>query len=526
MQYNIIKYAEFMILLAIALKAAATSAHKVVNIGCEDHDLASDATTDTLAYRDGTCSCTHKSCACQSLESAFDNPTSNTVFNITTDVMLSSILLAIDLINITITGYNSPTIKCDNCGGTLYLSSCHNCTIENIIWDGCGNQVINQYTDPVIQLDDSSNINIKNCSFQNSIGQAIAVADMVGPGHIIISHCKFKNNNVRDNGAHNNAVIYYYPSSKSTQPDINNVVLIINCIFTDNSASSAIFFNPSPVALLLKDCEFHDNKGNSVFIFNYKGLDIHGTVLFEDNVAKEGAAIYIYDYSSVRFVENSMVIFNNNKARNNGGAIYMSNHASVLFEEGSTVLFHNNNATKGGAIATNNNCSITSEEKAVIHFINNSAAVDGGAMSLYNTSVTFKSSIITASRNNANQFGGALYIVGNSNITVTGKSVVNFNGNAAIEGGAAIFSQLNSNAKFGDNSIVTFSSNYATVGWGGTIYMSDNCCVFFELYSVVLFTNNSAGACGAVYCHTHSHIQINNNSSVTFSHNTAHRRRK
>ena len=518
MQY--INYAEFIILVAIASNAVTTSAYNVVNIGCKDLDLASDATTDTVTYQDGTLSCTHKSCACQSLESAFANPTSNTMFNITTDVMLSSILLGVGLVNVIITGYNSPTIKCDKYGGGLYLSSCHNCTIENIIWDGCGTQVINKYTDPVILLDDSSNIKIKNCSFQNSIGQAIALADMAGPGDIIISHCKFMNNNVPDNGGHNNAVIYYYPSSKSAQSDINNVVLITSCIFTDNSASSAIFFNPSPVALLLKDCKFQKNQGTAVFIFNNNGLDIDGKVMFEDNVAKEGAAIYIYDYSSVRFVENSMVIFNNNKAHNNGGAIYMRNHASVLFEEGSTVLFHNNNATKGGAIAINNNCSITSKENAMIRFINNSAAVDGGAMSLYNTSVTFKSSIITANNNNANQFGGALYIR-NSNITVTGKSVVNFNGNTAIVGGAAIFSQVNSNVKFGDNSIVTFINNYATVGWGGAIYMSENCYVFFENSSVVTFTNNSAGSCGAVNCDTHSHIQINDNTSVTFSRNSA-----
>ena len=508
------KYAEFMILLALTLKAT-TNAHKVVNIGCEDDDLvAEDATKNTLTSQDKTHSC-------QSLESAFANPTSNTVFNITMDMMLSTILVGIDLANIIITGYNSPTIKCDKYGGGLYLSSCHNCTIENIIWDGCGTQVINQHTDPVILLDESSNIKIKNCAFQNSVGQAIALADMAGPGDTAISHCRFLNNTVRDNGGHDNAVIYYYPSSKSSQPSIIHVVLISDCIFANNIASSAIFFCTSPVTLLLQDCKFHKNQGTPVFVSNNKGLKVSGKVVFEDNVAKEGGAIYIYDHSSVRFVEKSTVLFNINKAYDTGGAIYMRDHASVIFDKGSTALFHNNKATNGGVIATNNNCSITSEENVVINFINNSAATNGGVMSVYNTSVTFESSIITINGNSANQFGGGLYMVGNSDVIIKGKSVVNFNSNVATEGGAAIFSQLNSNIKFDDSSIVKFSSNYATVGWGGTIYMSGNCYVFFEHASVVLFTNNSAGACGVINCHTYSHIQIIDNSSVTFSHNSA-----
>ena len=124
--------------------------------------------------------------------------------------MLSSFLVAFDLVNFIITGYNSPTVKCTNNGGGLYFSDCHNCTIENIIWDGCGAQAVNQYTDPVIQVNSSSNIEIKNCSFKNSLGQAIALTDIPDPGDINISHCKFSNNNV-------GAVIYCFSSRKSYQ---------------------------------------------------------------------------------------------------------------------------------------------------------------------------------------------------------------------------------------------------------------------------------------------------------------------
>ena len=215
MQY--IKYANFIISLLVIISSSITSAHKVINIGCtEYHDLVeNDAITDTVTSQDGTDTCAHKNCACQSIDSAFANPTSNTVFNITADVILSSFFVGIDLVNIMITGYNSPTVKCSSSGGGLYFSTCNNCTVENIIWDGCGAQAVDQYSDPVIQLDNSSDIRIKNCSFQNSLGQAIALADMADSGDITISHCKFLNNNVHDNIGHPGAVIYYYPSGES-----------------------------------------------------------------------------------------------------------------------------------------------------------------------------------------------------------------------------------------------------------------------------------------------------------------------
>ena len=174
----------------------------------------------------------------------------------------------------------------------------------------------------------------------------------------------------------------------------------------------------------------------------------------------------------------------------------------------------------GGAIAANNNCSITSEKSAVISFINNSAGTHGGAMSLYIARVTFESSIITINNNSANKFGGALHILENSDVIIKGNSLVNFSNNVAIVGGAAIFSQFNSNIKMNDNSIVTFNSNNAPYG-SGTIYLSVNCYVFFEHSSVVMFANNFAGGCGAIICHTHSHIHIIDSSSVTFSRNGA-----
>ena len=93
-----------MILLAIIL-SAITSAHKVVNICSKDRDVVvNDATTNTSQGETHTCA--RKNCACHSIDGTSANPTSNTVFNITEDVMLSRFLVGSDhLVNVIITAW-------------------------------------------------------------------------------------------------------------------------------------------------------------------------------------------------------------------------------------------------------------------------------------------------------------------------------------------------------------------------------------------------------------------------------------
>ena len=135
--------------------------------------------------------CVHGNCSCSSLYSALAILTSNIMINITTDVELSSSIPIVNLSNIMITGHghNYPTVHCNNSGG-LHFISCNNCTIEGIIWEGCGaksdisdddNSV---YPLPVLQFNNSSNITIQNCSFQQSIGQAVVLPGMSGDVNI------------------------------------------------------------------------------------------------------------------------------------------------------------------------------------------------------------------------------------------------------------------------------------------------------------------------------------------------------
>ena len=133
------------------------------------------------------------------------NLRSNHIINITTDVMLLSTILLVGLENISIIGYDNPAVNCNNVGG-IRLDSCHNCAILGIIWEKCGTK---NDSIPAIEIYNSSNIVIQNCSFQHSVTQVIALSEMLG--NVIINGCTFAFNNYLE--GHGTA-IHYLPKFK------------------------------------------------------------------------------------------------------------------------------------------------------------------------------------------------------------------------------------------------------------------------------------------------------------------------
>lgn len=121
-----------------------------------------------------------------SLDYVLAKLTNNGLNNLTNDVTLSSKVLIKNLEGFRIIGYNNPTVMCSNGGGVHFLS-CHNFTIEGIIWDNCGDQNAS-----VIQFHNSSNFKIQNCSFRLSVGQAVMLTEVSGT--VYINSCSFLNN--------------------------------------------------------------------------------------------------------------------------------------------------------------------------------------------------------------------------------------------------------------------------------------------------------------------------------------------
>jgi len=158
---------------------------KVVNIA-----TGVTPSAESLHLFDNLCS-KYDNCSCRFLHNALVNFTSNVLIKITTGVKLFSIISLIDLANISIIGHNNPIVNFRNSGG-FHFVSCYNCSIEGISWKGCGTRNIsghNENVHPVLQLYNSSNITIKNCSFKYSFGQAVVLSRVSGDVKIIC--CNF-----------------------------------------------------------------------------------------------------------------------------------------------------------------------------------------------------------------------------------------------------------------------------------------------------------------------------------------------
>ena len=125
-------------------------------------------------------------------------------------------------------------------------------------------------------------------------------------------------------------------------------------------------------------------------------LYFNGDVIFQNNIAENGAGIFITDYCTAVFDKTSNV---NNSVNHNGAAIFLNDHSSVKFEQDSVVTFYYDKATNG-----------TVYSKVYSNVIHNGSC-----------QVTYS--------NSATQFGTAIYSLDNSHVTFAGISNMTFSDN-------------------------------------------------------------------------------------------------
>ena len=318
--------------------------------------------------------------SCPSLYNALANLTSNVLIKITTDVTLSSIISLADLTNITITGHNNPTVNCNSSGG-LQLISCHNCIIEGISWDNCGGKNIREnISRPVLKVINSSNITIKDCLFQQSIGQAIVLSRMTGD--VTISHCNFSSNNHYE--GHGSAI--YYSSNDTSKSSITFIIVNSNFIHNEGARSVVYLDQSSESAksceyLFLQNSNFYYNKAVPIYLSN-QNLYISGDIKFNGNVADNGGGIYISDHSNVTVYKNATVKFTHNRANRNGGAIFLTNNSNIIFKENHILQQYYDKLyyTVGDQYPT---------RSLIVAFYNNTANKFGGNIYVYNSKIMF-----------------------------------------------------------------------------------------------------------------------------------------
>ena len=464
--------------------------------------------------------CMYGNCSCYSFDDALGNLTSNVLLNITTDVVLSSLINASNLENISIIGHNNPTVNCKRAGG-IHFTFCNNCIIQGITWDGCGAFKSRLNTAPALKLNYSSNITIQNCSFQHSKGQAVVLSDI--SGDVNVNHCKFVNNTYyRGHG-----VAISYSSNNIMNHPIPFLFQICNCNFTHNEGAESFVYIENRMtgisnSITLCDSIFYHNQGVSIYVVNQK-LYLNGKNLLENNTAQKGVGIYISDLSTVIFGRNSYAAFIQNSAHDYGGAIYSANNGNIFFKDNSTTMFINNHAFEGGAIYGDYESTISFEDSSTTTFSNNNA-VGGGAVYYRYASISFKdNSTIVFSNNNARDGGAVFSHYGT--LSFEDNSTTVFSNNIAISSSGAIF--INGRTiSFEDNSVTMFSNNNAIEG--GAVY-GRYASISFKDNCTTVFSNNNASDGGAIYLHTvysdyRSTISFGDNSTAVFNYNTANNR--
>ena len=390
--------------------------------------------------------------------------------------------------------------------------------------------------------------------------------------NILISHCTFMNNNhYRGRGA-----AIYYSSIKrdfllpSLQYYYNNTFTINNCNFSYNQgAARSLIFIESYLnhdnVYDINNSNFYNNQGVPIYLTNYVKLHIYGKVSFENNLADNGAGIYISDHSTISFGKNSTVKFNNNTAIN--GTIYSKASSNVTFIENCEVTFSNNSANQyGSAIYSVDNSHIVFKGISKLTFSNNDISLSesdsdykfGGTIFTENYGyVSFEENSNVMFYNNIANFGAAIFSIDNSNVKFKDKSKVIFKDNIARTCGT-LASVLFSTVTFNDYAEVTYinntvscaSSRYfepfagaictfkgtgiffsghsfttfinSTADRGGAAAFSES-SVIMQQYSTVIFNNNIAlySSGGAFVCSNNSNVTIKGNSNVTFNRNKA-----
>ena len=467
-----------------------------------------------------TC-CVYGNCSCNFLDHALANLTSNTLINITTDVMLSSLVKISNFENVSIIGHNNPTVNCMSAGG-IHFTFCHSCIIQGIVWNGCGTKSDDTNAKPGLKFIYSSNIKIQNCSFHHSFGQAIVLSKV--SGYLNITHCDFINNtHYRGHGAAIHCLLNNVENSSQL------LLTISNCTFTYNRVAKSLVYITNRNSehnnnVTIYHCKFYHNQAVSIYVVNQK-IYLNGNNLFQNNTAGNGTGIYITDHSTVIFGESSNVTFIKNYADSSsiiiffrrGGIIFLKDHSNVIFDQNSKIKFYNNHATNG-IIHSEVSSNVTFKGTCEVTFSSNSARIHGAAIySSDNSHVIFTGNAKVTFSNNLSKhiyYGGTIY-ANNGYISFNENSSTEFRNNNAYYGGA-IFSDSATYISFNGNSSTKFISNIAD-NRGGAILFSYS-YISFEGNSSTIFTDNRGGAITSVYNTT---ISFKGNSSTMFSSNSA-----
>ena len=170
-------------------------------------------------------------------------------------------------------------------------------------------------------------VNFTSNRYMGLVGSALAVVFPYQNGavhSILITRCNFVSNRSPSYGA----ALYI-----DTRNDNDNIQ-IVNTMFDKNDGASVVYLQgflhpvvrPSPInsnqAVIISNSTFTNNFGSALYLSSCDAT-LSGNLLFKNNTAESGGAMYVEQKTKVTIDDKATVKFIANIAKINGGAIYV-----------------------------------------------------------------------------------------------------------------------------------------------------------------------------------------------------------
>ena len=271
--------------------------------------------------------------------------------------------------------------------------------IDNVILGTSSIEMSNSF---FCNLTDITNIIFTNVTVYNSNSSDVYSAFFINIKNTILSII-FKDVNFMSNYAMHILFISYNHFTHCYPTDLHISIQLTNCTFDNNYASDhvvafnvisgdEIIFNNNGT-IELSDCNFNNNfGGKSIINVDHRSIihdhELHVLMILDNSALSnnKGTTLYLSTIDELIFKEN--ILFINNSAIN-GAAVYLEKVHAISLSDNAKVQFINNSAEqKGGAMYINLDVGITQycnvfqsiPDTSIISFNDNSAKVAGNSI--------------------------------------------------------------------------------------------------------------------------------------------------
>ena len=406
--------------------------------------------------------CTTGNCLCNSLHRALQSIKSDTILNITDNVLLDDIVEVENLNNITVTG-NNVVVMCNNTGGVSWRSG-DNIHIEGITWNQCGNP-----EGPITSAMEFNNVfrlSIVKCTFQYSKAcRTISLSAQKGDVSVYIANSNFLFNGNSSQSKLDCSVFYCLLESP-----LNLSVIVEHSVISSNEILGALLYNNANSShIIFSNLTVSNNSQGGVRVVSTMSYMIFD-ILLSTFIQNNNGALAL-NMSRNDLMNLSQVTFTSNTGAYNsrGAALYVIAHGDNLIYMSHCNLEYNN-ANYGDSIvyiaSQDQTCTLSSSSSSsssnITVLVNASRFVNNQLGSVLHLShVMLRFHDFTLFQNNSAEAGAAIYVEQNSLITVDDESLVKFVDNVASLRGGAIYSDLSNCINNGI--LFSYLSNFSSI---------------------------------------------------------------